>query len=198
VHPSPAPPPPPPPAPAPTPCRSNVHKRRDIGELMAYLDRVAEAMAAFEARLWGHVRNYRRAPPTPPRLGPTFGLRAGRGWVLGANWCPSWADSVHGLPWRLATFFFALQMRCPSPPAPWTPHHAAPLPRAGCHPAGSWRAPTPACWWTWRAWWRYASSWTTTAAAPRPASVRGPRSCVSCWLTCVCMCICGVYVEVSG
>jgi hypothetical protein len=26
---------------------------------MAYLDRVGDAMAAFEARLWGHVRGYR-------------------------------------------------------------------------------------------------------------------------------------------
>ncbi|KAI8463893.1 MAG: component of the exocyst complex [Monoraphidium minutum] len=48
--------------------RRNASKRRDIGELMSYLDRVGDALAGFEARLWGHVRRYRELARSNPRL----------------------------------------------------------------------------------------------------------------------------------
>ncbi|KAI8473445.1 MAG: hypothetical protein J3K34DRAFT_410769 [Monoraphidium minutum] len=48
--------------------RRNASMRRDICELMSYLDRVGDALAGFEARLWGHVRRYRELARSNPRL----------------------------------------------------------------------------------------------------------------------------------
>ncbi|GBF89218.1 exocyst complex component Sec6 [Raphidocelis subcapitata] len=48
--------------------KRNAAKRRGIGELFSYLDRVEEAMEAFEARLWAHARNYRELARSNPRL----------------------------------------------------------------------------------------------------------------------------------